>query len=82
MRLLRWSRSLASTYRVDGDSLTFGPIAMTRMACREGMETETALVSALAQVGRWSTEARHLSLSDSTGKTLAQFEARDTASVK
>ncbi len=73
---------LVGTYEVDGDSLTFGPIATTRMACPEGMETETALLSVLAQVRKWSTEAKHMSLSDSTGKTLAQFEARDTMTVK
>jgi heat shock protein HslJ len=73
---------LMGSYEVHGDSLTFGPIATTRMACPAGMETETAFLSALAQVRRWKAEAKHLSLSDSTGKILAQFEVRDTTTVK
>ena len=71
-----------ATYQIDRHALTLGPLATTRMACPDGMETETEFLSALIRVKGWRIEARQLALSDSAGKTLAQFEARDTNSVK
>jgi heat shock protein HslJ len=73
---------LMGTYQIDGRALTLGPLATTRMACLEGGETETEFLSALTRVTGWRIEARALALSDSAGKTLAQFEARDTNSGK
>jgi heat shock protein HslJ len=73
---------LMGTYQIDGQVLTIGPLATTRMACPDGAETETEFLSALTRVNGWRIEARELALSDSAGKTLARFEARDTNSAK
>ena len=70
------------TYQIDGQVLAIGPLATTRMACPEGVETETEFLSVLTRVKGWRIEARELALSDSAGKTLARFEARDTNSAK
>jgi len=45
------------------------------MGC-EGMETEKAFLSALAQPETWKIEGDKLELCDDAGKTVAQFEAR------
>jgi heat shock protein HslJ len=63
-------------YQRSGDRLTFGKMAMTFMACSEGMETERDFVAALEQVNSWKIFGEHLELFDATGAFLARFEAR------
>ena len=50
--------SMSGTYATDGAALTFGPMAMTRMACEESLMTqETAVLEALAAVSGWEIDA-------------------------
>jgi heat shock protein HslJ len=41
-----------STYQLDGDKITVGPIASTLMACEKGMDQETIVFSALQNAQR------------------------------
>jgi len=59
-----------------GDRLTLGKLAMTFMACPEGMETERDFTAALEQVRSWKILGEHLELYDGAGAFLARFEAR------
>ena len=66
------------TYTFDGGSLSFGPLATTRMACPpEKMETERKVLQIL-QAAK-SAEASHktLILKDATGAVLATLQRRD-----
>jgi copper homeostasis protein (lipoprotein) len=68
--------NMSGTYKLNGDELTFRPIAATRMACLKGGETESALFKALDRVRRWKILGQHLELYDAGGALLARFEAR------
>jgi len=63
-------------YELNGDQLTFGPMASTRMACPQGMDTEAAFLQALTKVSKWEVVGRDLELVDASGKSVALFEAR------
>lgn len=63
------------TYEQNGNRLTFGKMAMTFMACPEGMETERDFVTALEQVRSWKILGNHLELIDGSGTLLARLEA-------
>lgn len=67
---------LMGGYVLTGDSLTFGAIAGTKMACPGGMDTEAAFVAALTQVRAWRVVGRLLELRDAQGTVLARFEER------
>jgi copper homeostasis protein (lipoprotein) len=62
---------------VDGSALTFGNLALTRMACAEGMDQETAFLAALGNVRSWRISGDRLELLDTGGATLATFQAVD-----
>lgn len=64
-------------YTLDGEQLSFGELAATKIACAEGMELEAEYLSALAQVAGWRVEEEKLSLSDKGGKVLARFVSRE-----
>jgi heat shock protein HslJ len=68
---------LMGSYELNGDQLKFGPMAGTRMACLEGIDSEQAFLKSLAQVNRWKITGQSLELFDSDGKVLAQFKARE-----
>ena len=61
-------------YEIDADRLIFTGVAMTRMACKQGLETEQALLTALNQVKGWKITGRKLELLDGDGRTVAEFE--------
>jgi heat shock protein HslJ len=63
-------------YQQSGDRLTFGKMAMTFMACSEGMEIERDFLAALEQVRSWKIFGEHLELLDDNRGFLARFEAR------
>jgi len=63
-------------YEAGEGTLTFGPLASTRMAC-PGMETETAFLRALEGTRRFRLAGRHLDLEDAKGVVLARLEERD-----
>jgi heat shock protein HslJ len=67
--------SMGGPYTVSGDSLTFGPLAMTMMACDEGMEVERAFGAALERVVRFARRDSTLELFDANG-LAARFRAR------
>jgi heat shock protein HslJ len=64
------------TYAVDGDTVSFGPLAGTLMACPEPLDAlERALVKLLAAPRQWRIAGQTLTLRD--GDTvLAEFEAQ------
>lgn len=63
------------SYESDGESLTFGSLGATRMACPEGMDREQELFTVLGSVTRYEIEGPNLSLiADKT--VIARFEAR------
>lgn len=73
---------LVGSYQLAGHTISLGPMASTRMACMQGMETEDAFLAALTRAKMWNVQGTQLSLSDSSGQELARFEARDTSTMK
>jgi copper homeostasis protein (lipoprotein) len=67
---------LVGSYELQGDRLTFGQMAGTRMACPEGSDTEQAFLEALRHVHTWKITGQHLELFDAAGTPVARFEAR------
>lgn len=67
---------LTGGYTVAGESLRFGGVASTRMACMRGMETETNFLAALERVRSWKIASRQLELLDEEGKMLLRFTAQ------
>src|SRR5688572_9276104 len=68
--------NLTGTYRLNGNNLNLSSIAVTKMACAQGMEIETELFTALGQIARWRISGQHLDLLDSGNAAVARFEAR------
>ena len=68
---------LFGVYELNGDALRFSGVGSTRMACKNGMDTEGAFLPVLLRVRRWKITDRQLELSDSSGVVLARFEARE-----
>jgi len=66
---------LMGGYELSGDQLTFSKMAGTMMACAGGMDTEKALLNALARVKKWKITGQSLELFDSHGRLLARFES-------
>ncbi|MBW6390694.1 META domain-containing protein [Billgrantia antri] len=66
---------LAGNYHLESESLSFGPLVTTRMACLQGGETEQAILAALEATATWQVEGQTLSLMDEAGSAVAQFEA-------
>jgi copper homeostasis protein (lipoprotein) len=64
------------TYELNGNSLRFGALAGSMMACVAGMDTEREFLETLPQVRSWKVLGQHLELFDATGTLLARFEAR------
>lgn len=62
-------------YTVAGDRLTFGNLAMTMMACPDGMDLERDFARALGRVTRWARAGDVLTLSSDAGP-VATFRAR------
>jgi heat shock protein HslJ len=62
-------------YVVDGDYLTIGEVATTRMYCAPVWEQERAILDTLPLVTRWQVSGDRLELIDRTGVVLAVFEA-------
>jgi heat shock protein HslJ len=66
--------SFFGTYEAEGDSLKFGPIVSTKMACPELRSTiETALLEALENTRKWAIANGGLIFKDEKGDTLATF---------
>ena len=67
---------LTGGYEINGDQLGFRGVVSTRMACTQGMDTETAFLQALGKVRGWKIAGQHLELYDESGNQVARFEAR------
>jgi heat shock protein HslJ len=52
----------SGSYTLSGSSLSFGPLAMTRMACAQGGELESRYTMALEQATGWKTTSTGLEL--------------------
>jgi putative lipoprotein len=66
---------LAGTYQAAGDSLKFGPLILTRMACPSGMDLEQHFAAALDSTRRYRIEDRRLDLLSDAG-VVASLESR------
>jgi heat shock protein HslJ len=66
---------MGGSYEVSGDSLTLGPLALTKMACAKGMELEQGFVAALEQTRAYRLSAQGLELLGERG-SLARLEAQ------
>lgn len=67
---------LTGPFQQSGDQITLGKVAMTFMACAQGMESEREFLLMLEQVRSWNIFGRQLELFASDGKLLARFTAR------
>jgi heat shock protein HslJ len=68
------------SYTLNGNSLTFGPLATTRMACAQPiMDQETAFFQALQTTATFSFESGQLWLRDANGSTQVIFAAPPVA---
>lgn len=68
-----------SGFTLEGERLTIGPIATTRMACRGpagAAEQATAYAAALGMVGAYRIEGDELTLITPEGVTVASFRAK------
>lgn len=66
---------LMGSYELDGKQLRFTQMAMTRMACLRGGETETSFSQALNEVKGWKIVGRRLWLLDADDHVVAKFSA-------
>lgn len=66
---------LMGRYQLDGKKISFGQIAMTRMACPAGMQQEKEFVDTLARIRSWQISGQHLDLFAEAGTPVARFEA-------
>jgi len=68
------------SYTLEGDSLTFGPLAATRMACPEPqMDAENRFLAALGDVAAYDYDAASgaLALLDADGRPLVRLSRAD-----
>lgn len=62
------------TYELDGGSLSFGPLASTRMTCSEDlMAQEASFLDAMSRVESTAIEGTGLTLLDASGEPLLDF---------
>ena len=62
--------SYSASYRLQGDSLGFGPAVSTRMACDAGMDLERDLLAALESVRRFALADSMLVLHGDAGVVM------------
>jgi copper homeostasis protein (lipoprotein) len=62
-------------YAVDGETLAFGQIASTLMACAEGMDVEQNFLGSLEAVATWRLDQGVLEFFDPDGRLLMRFES-------
>lgn len=66
---------LMGGYELEGSHLKFTQMAMTRMACIQGGDTESAFTKALDQVQEWTVAKGKLLLLDADHHVVAKFSA-------
>jgi heat shock protein HslJ len=71
--------NFGGTYAIDGDSLKFGALISTLMACEEAVSTQaTAFQTALADTAKFSVAGDTLTLTNADGTELATFSKVST----
>jgi heat shock protein HslJ len=66
---------ITGTYHLEGDRLSFGPLAGTMMSCHAGMEAERNFLGTLQKGGRARVASQRLELLDGSGGVAARFDA-------
>jgi putative lipoprotein len=69
---------ITGTYTVEKQTIHFGPIASTMMACPKGMDTEKDFMQALDAARKWKVQGDELELYGEDGNLLIRFEASET----
>ena len=69
-------------YRLDDRDLSFARMAMTRMACAEGMNVEQRLSEALSKVTSYKIDDDRLILQDSAGEVVAVLQSDASAPAR
>jgi len=67
----------SGSYKIEGTSIRFGMMAMTKMACLESKDVDQALLSSLETATSFRKTAHRLELLDAEGLVVARFEARE-----
>lgn len=61
-----------TTFQVEGENISFGPAASTRMACEVGMEQETAFLTALETASTYIVDGERLLIAYDSGAGFPQ----------
>jgi putative lipoprotein len=69
---------ITGTYNVEKQTIRFGPIASTMMACPKGMDTEKDFMQALDAARKWKVQGDELELYGEDGNFLIRFETSET----
>jgi putative lipoprotein len=69
---------ITGTYSVEKQTIHFGPMASTMMACPSGMDTEKDFLQALDQSRTWKIRTNELELYGEDGNLLVRLEASET----
>jgi uncharacterized lipoprotein YbaY/heat shock protein HslJ len=67
----------AGSFEIDGDSITFGHLGTTAMACPNSEDVEMVFMAALAEASTFRLMPHHLEMFDGEGHMVARFEARE-----
>jgi copper homeostasis protein (lipoprotein) len=67
----------SGSYEIDGQKISFGPVATTMMACPGAPNVDLAMVAALEKAVSFRKTSHHLELVDGEGEVVARFEARE-----
>jgi heat shock protein HslJ len=71
----------SGSYEVDGERLSFGPLAGTMMAC-PGLNQETAYLEALETVAAYRVDGDQLVLLDAEGDAVATYSPTEHAALE
>lgn len=66
---------IMGSYQLEGKKISFGKVAMTKIACPEGMRQEQEFTATLARVRSWKITGQHLDLFDEAKTQVARFQA-------
>ncbi|WP_280542280.1 META domain-containing protein [Chromohalobacter sp. 11-W] len=66
---------MTGNYRVEEAKLLFSALATTRMACKQGAQTEQRFLDVLNATDEWRVEGEHLTLLGAQHQVLARFKA-------
>lgn len=70
------------SYTLDGESLSFGPLAITNMACEDALMTqEAAVIAGLEATTSYGIEGTSLELLDDAGEAVLTFQVMPPTSL-